>query len=174
MQNPIAKKMEYYNELTIKLYEAIYGLMPYLQFRSYLLGQRVTRSKLKNIISNIISKVDKVLYPNNKDNNAINVAKYSSRLTNISVRDVHCVENAKLKVEKFLQEQSDIKEIIEAACNSLLNEKMSVKSWKVNELAFYDKQLEVIEERVKELNNFHTKISTNALTLKFLAEISLP
>ena len=74
----------------------------------------------------------------------------------------------KLKVEKFLQEQSDIKEIIEAACSSLLNEKMSVKSWKVNELVFYDKQLEVIEERVKELNNFHTKISTNALTLKFL------
>ena len=81
-------------------------LTPYLQFRSYLLGQRATRSKIKNRISNIISKVDKVLYPNNKDDNAINVAKYSSRLTNSSVRDVHCVENAKLKVEKFLQEIS--------------------------------------------------------------------
>ena len=78
-------------------------LTPYLQFRSCLLGQRVTRSKIKNRISNIISKVDKVLYPNNKDDNAINVAKYSSRLTSSSVRDVHCVENAKLKVEKFLQ-----------------------------------------------------------------------
>ena len=86
------------------------------------------------------------LDPNNKDGNAINVAKCSSRLTSISVCDLHCVENAKLKVEKFLQELSDIKEIIEATRSSLFNDKMSVKSWKVNELVFYDKQLEVIKK----------------------------
>ena len=34
------------------------------------------------------------------------------------------------------------------------------------ELGFHDKQLEVIEERVKELNNIHSRISVNALTLK--------
>ena len=166
MSNPITKKTEYYNELTIELYEAICGLIPYLQFKSYLLGQRATRSKIKDSISNIISKVDKVLDPNKKDGNASNVAKYSSRLANISVCDVYCVENTNLKVDKCLQELSDIKEVIEAVRSSLFNEKMSVKSWKVNELVFYDKQLEVVEERVKELNNFQTKISTNSLTLK--------
>ena len=101
-------------------------------------SERVTRSKIKDSVSNIISKVDIVLDPNNKDGNAINVAKYSSRLTNIRVRDVRCVENTKLKVEKFLQELSDIKEISEASRSSVFNEEMSVKSWKINELVFYD------------------------------------
>ena len=82
------------------------------------------------------------------------------------MRDVYCVENTKLKVEEFLQELSDVKKIIEASRSSLFNEKMNVKPWKVNELVFYDKQLEVLDERVKELNNIHTKISANALTLK--------
>ena len=106
MPNPITKKMEFYNELTTELYEAIYDLIPYLQFKSYLLGQRITRSKIKDSVSNIISKVDKVLDPNNKDGN---VTKYSSGLTNISVRDIYCVENTKLKVEEFLHELSDVK-----------------------------------------------------------------
>ena len=136
--------MEFYNELTTELYEAIYDLIPYLQFKSYLLGQRITRSKIKGSVSNIISKVAKVLVPNNKDDNAINVTKYSSGLTNISVHDVYCVENTKLKVEEFLQQLSDVKKIIEASRSSLFNEKMNVKPWKVNELVFYDKQLEVI------------------------------
>ena len=61
MPNPLPKKMEYYNELTIELYEGIYGLIPYLQFKSYLLGQKVTTSKVKDSTSNIISKVDKML-----------------------------------------------------------------------------------------------------------------
>ena len=43
---------------------------------------------------------------------------------------------------------------------------MNVKPWKVNGFVFYDKQLEVIEERVKELNNIHTNISAIALTMK--------
>ena len=107
-----------------------------------------------------------MLDPNNKDGNAINVTKYSSGLTNIGVRDVYCVENTKLKVEEFLQELSDVKKIIQASRSSLFNEKMNVKPWNINELVFYDRQLEVIEERVKELNNIHTKISANALTLK--------
>ena len=123
MPNPIAKKMEFYNELTTELYEAIYDLIPYLQFKSYLLGQRITRSKINDSVSNIISKVDKVLDPNNKDGNAINVTKYSSGLTNISVRDIYCVENTKLKVEEFLHELSDVKKIIEASRSSLFNEK---------------------------------------------------
>ena len=164
--NPITKKMEYYNELTIELYEAIYDMIPYLQFKSYVLGQRVTRSKIKDRVSNIILKVDKMLDPNNKDGNAINVTKYSSALTSISVRDVHCIENTKLKVEKFLQELSDVKEIIEASRSSLFNEKMNVKSWKANELVFHEKQIEVIEEKVTELSYIHSKISANALTLK--------
>ena len=138
MPNPITKKMEFYNELTTELYEAIYDLIPYLQFKSYLLGQRITRSKTKDSVSNIIS----------------------------SVRDVYCVENTKLNVEEFLQELSDVKKIIEASRSSLFIEKMNVKPWKVNGLVFYDKQLEVIEERVKELNNVHTKVSANALTFK--------
>ena len=45
--NPITKKMEYYNELTIELYETRYDIIPYLQFKSYVLGQRVTRSNLE-------------------------------------------------------------------------------------------------------------------------------
>ena len=79
--------MEYYNEQTIELYQAIYGVMLCLQFKSYVLGQRVTRSKIKDSAPNIILKVDKMLDPNNKDSNAINLTKCSSALTNISVRN---------------------------------------------------------------------------------------
>ena len=41
-----------------------------------------------------------------------------------------------------------------------------MKPWDANELVFRDKQLEEIEERVKELNNIHSKISANALSFK--------
>ena len=80
MPDPIIKKLEYYKELSIKFYGAIYDLIPYLQFYSYVLCQRVTRSKIKDSVSNIISKVDKVLDPNSKDGNAINVTRYSLHL----------------------------------------------------------------------------------------------
>ena len=87
---------------------------------------------MKESVSNIISKADKVLDPNNKDGNASSVTKYSSELTNISVPDVHCLENAKVKVEKFVQELLDVEEIMEASRSSLFHEKMNAKPWKAS------------------------------------------
>eukprot|EP00794_Sanderia_malayensis_P008530 gene8530-9443_t len=104
--------------------------------------------------------------PNNKDGNAVNVTKYLSALTSTSVRDVYCVENTKIKEKEFLQELSDVKETIEASQRGLSNEKMIVKPWKANELVFHGRKIQIIEQNVKELNNIHSKISANALTLK--------
>ena len=40
-----------------------------------------------------------------------------------------------------------------------------MKPCESNELAFHDKLLQVTEERAKELNNIHSKVSAKALTL---------
>ena len=118
---------------------------------SYVLGQTETRSKIKDSISNTTAEIDKMLDPNNKDGKTIYGTKYPSSLSSITVSDVICVQNTKLKVERCLQELSDVKTTIKSSSSNLSKENINVKPWKANDLIYHDKQIEVIEEKVKEI-----------------------
>ena len=129
----------------MELFESCYGLMPSLQFKDYVLAQRIKRLKLKTLAEQSLLRAKKLFDEHNKDGNALNLSKLSKELKNCNPGDVKKAENIKELIEQQLNDLITVKEEIEQSHSQLFNEKSNIKIWKANELAFHEKLIKELK-----------------------------
>lgn len=150
----------------MELYESCYGLMSPMQFKDYVLAQRIKRLKLKTLVEQSLSRATKLFDEQNNDGNAMNLSKLSKELKDCNPGDVKRAENIKELIEQRLKDLIATKEEIESSRSKLFDEKANVRIWKANELAFHEKFIKELEGTIQTMNATHTKVSENCLHLK--------
>ena len=71
--------MEFFNAVLKEIYYSLFELIPLLQFKDYVVSQRVTRWKMKTAIGEHIEKINALMNSNSKDGNAINVCHFGNQ-----------------------------------------------------------------------------------------------
>ena len=79
--------MQFYNEVLTKLYEAVFSFLAPLQFKNYVLEQRITRWKIKEDCRLLEENIEKLFNKESKDGNAINVQRFMSDLVHFKTGD---------------------------------------------------------------------------------------
>ncbi len=76
--NPLAPQLEFNNAVLIGLYEAIYDLIPPIQFKNEVLEQRHTRWKIQRTVNEWKKRVNNLLRGGSKDGNSQNIQRFST------------------------------------------------------------------------------------------------
>ena len=75
--NPLTEQMRLYNDVLTELYDSSFELMAPIQFKKYVVPQRVMRWKTTREVEDLLHKISNILDPGSKDGNAINVVRFS-------------------------------------------------------------------------------------------------
>lgn len=67
---------KFYNKVLRDLFQSSFDLMSPLQFKDYVLTQRITRWRLQNEIEQQTRKYSTLMNPDSKDGNAMNIAHF--------------------------------------------------------------------------------------------------
>ena len=149
--------MQFYNEVLTKLYEAVFSFLAPLQFKNYVLEQRITRWKIKEdcrLLENLFNK-------ESKDGNAINVQRFMSELVHFKTGDKARALSAQGIIEKFLSREAEINQRVTEKRALLFTKVNDVKVWKANELNFYDQRLGQLKSLRMRLEMCQTQLITN-------------
>ena len=159
LPSPITAKNQFFNEITMEIYQCNSALMNLSQLCSYIRSQRETRFRVTEKVE-VVRKIlrdceGKWEEGESPDGHYVIVKKFISA---ISVNHGEAVK-AK-KAFKFLQNkvtlvENLIQELKEAKMNILKGE---VKDWKANELEFYGSQLKLLSDMIKVVSGYLTKI----------------
>ena len=167
---PLTDHLKFYNNLTQELYTSCYGAVSTLQFREYLLSQRIVRWRIKMSVEKIQKKFENLCSSN--DGNAINIRKYTAEeVSQATSKDCKRVENSIDIVEKFnISVQENINSTREQR-GMLTGKSGEMKKWKSNELKFIDDNLELLKNISGQIDSITCKLmSTNKqLKRKFFA-----
>jgi hypothetical protein len=167
--------MEFYNKVLCELYEAVFDLnIAPLQFKNYVIEQRVSRWKIQKTIDLLKNSFENIFSDESKDGNAKNVRKFASEMTSFKTGDKAKALTAQDIIEKLLAKVNDVSCTISEKRSMLFNTANEVKPWKANELKFYDNKLDGLKSMKVKLEESHTTIITNCNLLtagKFLPKV---
>ena len=130
--NPLTTQMEFYNKVLCELYEAVFDLISPLQFKSYVIEQRVSRWKIQKTLDWLKNRLENVFSPESKDGNAKNVQKFLSEMTSFKTGDKAKALTAQGIMENLLAKANDISCTISEKRLLLFNKANEVKAWKAN------------------------------------------
>ena len=158
--NPLTAQMKFYNKVLSELYEAAFDLLAPLQFKNYVLEQRIARWRINEECKSLEDSFQNFFNRESKDGNAINVQKFMSELANFKTGDKARVLSAQGVVEKFLFREAEVNKKVSEKRALLFNKVNDVKAWKSNELNFYDQRLDQLKILRMKLERCQTKIIT--------------
>ncbi len=111
--------------------------------------------------------MNNLLGEGSKDGNSQNIQRFSTdELGSIQTGDCAKAEAAKDIIDSAVSNISTYIDVIIKQQSSLFNKENNVKSWKANELKFYDDRMADLEAMRGKLEECETKIITNIGTLK--------
>ena len=111
--------------------------------------------------------MNNLLGEGSKDGNSQNIQRFSTdELGSIQTGDCAKAEAAKDIIDSAVSNISTYIDVIMKQRSSLFNKENNVKSWKANELKFYDDRMADLEAMRGKLEECQTKIITNIGTLK--------
>ena len=157
----------YYNEVLQSICKSSYELIASpLQFREYVISQRILRWKVKSLLKSDEQNTNRLIV-DGKSGQSQNIKKYSGEDTShFTAKDVKRAENSEILLTQLLKKLSGNKDKVTGYRYDLLDKELNVRPWKANELDFYDS---IIEEYVK-LENIvsvtSSKIRNNHKNLK--------
>ena len=128
----------FFNKLLHELSEEIYDLFSPVQFKDYVISQRVIRWKLVSTVEKIKKSFDDLLVTHSSGYGE-NVVKYTSEeASQFTVKDLRRSENTSKIIEELLVKINDASSLITTYSSNLFDSNHVIKSWKANEMAFYD------------------------------------
>ena len=169
--NPVNQTNKMYNNILFELYKSSYDLMSPLQFKNYVVSQRLLRKKFNDKLKKVNNEFQDLIN-GGKSGNSYNVIKYTSDDSMFVVKDVRRAENT-LKVLTDLQNKiCELKKMFIQYRSNLFNSGHKIKDWEANELAFYDKLIENCIEMYDQTEPKCNKIQSviNDLKRKFSSD----
>ena len=128
----------FFNQLLHELFEEIYDLLSPVQFKDYVISQRVIRWKLVSTVEEIKKSFNDLLVTHSSGYGE-NVVKYTSEeASQFTVKDLRRPENTSKIIKELLVKINDASSLITTYHSNLFDGNHVIKSWKVNEMAFYD------------------------------------
>jgi hypothetical protein len=121
-----------------------------LQFKDYVISQRITRWRIQKEVDATTKKVNNILSHESKDGNAKNILHFASD------------DIGKIKIDTVSE---TLKQIVGLRAN-LFDKDRNVKSWRSNELKFLDTKKASLEKMLDSLLRTQTSIITNLKVLK--------
>ena len=109
-----------------------------LQFKEYVLSQRVKRLKLKTLAQQSLITANKVLDEHNKHANTMNLSKLSKELKDCNPDNVKRADNIKELIEQWLNDLIAEKEELEQSHSQSFDKKSIIRIWNAKELAFHE------------------------------------
>ena len=138
-----------------------------LQFKEYVIAQRISRWKVEKGLTDLRKKIENQLDPESGDGRAQNITRFSAKTINkIKSGDLLNAQSSQKLVEKLLDEVLKRKQEIIKLRSNLFGKDMNIKPWRANELMFYDSKITLLEELNNSLQKAHTMIITNTNLLK--------
>ena len=169
--NPINETNKIYNNILFELYKSGYDLMSPLQFKNYVVSQRLLRKKFNDKLKKVNNEFQDLIN-GGKSGNSYNVIKYTSDDSMFVAKDVRRAENT-LKVLTDLQNKlCELKKMFIQYRSNLFDSEHKIKDWEANELAFYDKLIENCIEMYDQTEPKCNKIQSviNDLKRKFSSD----
>ena len=169
--NPVNETNKMYNNILFELYKSSYDLMSPLQFKNYVVSQRLLRKKFNDKLKKVNNEFQDLIN-GGKSGNSYNVIKYTSDDSMFVAKDVRRAENT-LKVLTDLQNKiCELKKMFIQYRSNLFNSEHKIKDWEANELAFYDKLIENCIEMYDQTEPKCNKIQSviNDLKRKFSSD----
>ena len=172
--NPLTPQLIFHNMVLEDIYRSSFELMTPMQFKDYVISQRISRWKIEKGVSDLLKKIENQLDPKSGDGRAQNIARFSSETMGKILKpgDLFKAESSKKVIQKLLDEVSTkMKEIVVLRSN-LVDKDTNLKLWRANELMFYDSKKTLLEELNNSLQKTHTTLITNSNHLKRRANAS--
>ena len=171
--NPLTPQLTFYNMVLQEIYNSSFELMAPLQFKEYVIAQRISRWKTEKGLNDLRKKIENQLDPESRDGRAQNMARFSAETINkIKPGDLFKAESSQKVVKKLLDEVLKKKEEILQLRSNLFDKDMNIKPWRANELVFYDSKKTLLEDLNNSLQKTNTMIITNINLLKRRANAS--
>lgn len=127
-----------------------------LQFKEYVIPQRVSRWKIEKGLTDLQKKIQNQLDPESRDGRAQNIARFSADTINtIKPGDLFKAESSQKEVRNLLDEVLKKKQEITELRSNLFDNNMNIKPWRANELMFYDSKKTLLEEQQDFAKNTH-------------------
>ena len=159
--------MKFYSKVLKDLFLSSFDLMAPLQFKDYVLSQRISRWRLLNKIEEQSRKYSALMNSDSKDGNAMNVAKFGSgQLTTFKIGDLSKAEFCQERIEQAIRDIEDQITLVRSKRSGLFDSNNEVKHYRANELEFLDEQKDVLEGVHNKLKRAHTMILSNVNVLK--------
>ncbi|CAB3978155.1 Hypothetical predicted protein [Paramuricea clavata] len=145
-----------------EIYNSSFELMAPLQFKEYVITQRISRWKIEKGLTDLQKKIENQLDPESGDGRAQNIARFSAETINkIKPGDLFKAESSQTVVQIRLDGVLKKKQEILNLRSNLFDKDMNIKQWRANELRFYDSKITLLEELKNSLQKTHTLIITN-------------
>ena len=127
----------YYNEVLQSIYKSSYELIASpLQFREYVISQRILRWKVKSLLKSDEQNANKLIV-DGKSGQSQNIKKYSGEDTShFTAKDVKRAENSEILLTQLLKKLSGNKDKVAGYRYDLFGKELNVRPWKANELIF--------------------------------------
>lgn len=138
--------------------------MALLQFKNYVLEQRITRWRIDEGCKLFEGSVQNLFNKEGKDGNAIYVQRFMSKLAHFKTGDKARSLSALGVIEKSLLKEAEINQRFSEKRALLFNKVNDVKAWKAIKLNFYDQRLDQLKTLRMKLETCQTKIITNVNT----------
>ena len=165
--NPLNDQIKFYNKALKDLFLSSFDLMAPLQFKDYVLSQRISRWRLQNKIEEQSRKYSALMNSDSKDGNAMNVAKFGSgQLTTFKIGDLSKAEFCQERIEQAIREIEEQITVVRRKRSYLFDSNNEVKHYRANEFEFFDEQKDVLEGVHNKLKRTYTMIVSNVNVLK--------
>ena len=138
-----------------------------IQFKEYVVSQRVMRWKTTRELEDLLHKINNILDPGSKDGNAINVARFSKpQLSQMTAGDRAKAERSHSLLEGLITQTSNKLAQLKENRSKLFDKEYNVRQWRANELRFVDSKLKSAKEWLKRLQQTSTTNLANVNLLK--------
>ena len=159
--------MKFYNKVLRDLFLSSFDLMAPLQFKDYVLTQRISRWKTQNEIEEQCRKYSALMNSSSKDGNAMNVVKFGSgELTTFKPGDLSKAESCQEQIGQAIKNVEAQITVVRRKRSDLFDSNNEVKHYRANELEFMDEQKDLLEGVLNKLKRTHTVIVSNVNVLK--------
>lgn len=144
-----------------------------LQFKDYVISQRIARWRLQREVDEFHQKVNNILNPSSKDGNAKNVQHFSSQdIGQIKKGDLYKAEASTKCIENIINSVSQMQlKIVDLRAN-LFDKDKNVKPWRANDLKFFDEKKTSLDKMKESLIQTQTSLITILKLLKRKSDIS--
>ena len=157
----------YYNEVLQSIYKSSYEVIASpLQFREYIISQRILRWKVKSLLKSDEQNANRLIV-DGKSGQSQNIKKYSGEDTSHFIaKDVKRAENSEILLTQLLKKLSGNKDKVAGYRYDLFDKELNVRPWKANELDFYDSIIEEYGKLENILSVTSSKIRNNHKNLE--------